>query len=244
MLHGKSDPSKNLVGGYYDVGDAIKFNFPQSFAMTMLSWSVIEYSAKYEAAWELNHIKDVIKWGTDYLLKTFNSSADTINCLVTQSNNKIDHKEGYKVPSVSMVPNFIGGKFVESLSSTSTDVINPGTQEVVSQVHVTTTYSICSKTCLAVMAKYATYSSSTCYVQISRTYSKRHFEVGDHDIDEPMPKLKLISESSRTVGLRKDEDNISGPMGGVTMKSVVEEERDEAHLTVLLNNTEVEPYVM
>ncbi|KAL8109548.1 hypothetical protein AgCh_025604 [Apium graveolens] len=84
---GKSDPSsisKNLVGGYYDAGDAIKFNYPQSFAMTMLSWSVIEYSAKYEAAGELNHIKDLIKWGTDYLLKTFNSTADTIDRLVMQ----------------------------------------------------------------------------------------------------------------------------------------------------------------
>ncbi|KAK1380098.1 Methylmalonate-semialdehyde dehydrogenase (CoA acylating) [Heracleum sosnowskyi] len=36
------------------------------------------------------------------------------------------------------VPNFIGGKFVESQSSTSIDVINPATQEVVSQVPVTT----------------------------------------------------------------------------------------------------------
>ncbi|KAL8109552.1 hypothetical protein AgCh_025604 [Apium graveolens] len=52
--------------------------------MTMLSWSVIEYSAKYEAAGELNHIKDLIKWGTDYLLKTFNSTADTIDRLVMQ----------------------------------------------------------------------------------------------------------------------------------------------------------------
>ena len=87
LQDGKSDPSsisKNLVGGYYDAGDAIKFNFPQSFAMTMLSWSVIEYSAKYEAAGELNHIKDIIKWGTDYLLKTFNSSADTIDRVVMQ----------------------------------------------------------------------------------------------------------------------------------------------------------------
>lgn len=55
---------------------------------------------------------------------------------------------------------------------------------------------------------------------------------------------KFYSESTSTVGLRKNEDNISGPMGGVTMKSVVEKEMDEAHLTVLLNNTEVEPYVM
>ncbi|KAL2558729.1 Endoglucanase 25 [Forsythia ovata] len=84
---GKSDSGiifKDLVGGYYDAGDAIKFNFPQSFAMTMLSWSLIEYIAKYEAARELNHIKEIIKWGTDYFLKTFNSTADSIDRLVMQ----------------------------------------------------------------------------------------------------------------------------------------------------------------
>ncbi|KAK9095735.1 hypothetical protein Sjap_021232 [Stephania japonica] len=86
MRDGLSDNSvnKNLVGGFYDAGDAIKFNFPASFAMTMLSWSVIEYSAKYEAAGELNHAKEVIKWGCDYLLKTFNSSADTIDKIYAQ----------------------------------------------------------------------------------------------------------------------------------------------------------------
>ncbi|KAL4183887.1 hypothetical protein AMTRI_Chr11g157320 [Amborella trichopoda] len=86
MKDGLSDPSarKNLVGGFYDAGDAIKFNFPASFAMTMLSWSVIEYSAKYEAAGELNHVKEIIKWGTDYFLKTFNNSADTIDNIAAQ----------------------------------------------------------------------------------------------------------------------------------------------------------------
>lgn len=84
---GKSDSSsitKDLVGGYYDAGDAIKFHFPASFAMTMLSWSVIEYSAKYEAAGELNHVKELIKWGNDYFLKTFNHSADSISTMVAQ----------------------------------------------------------------------------------------------------------------------------------------------------------------
>ncbi|XP_027108122.1 endoglucanase 25-like [Coffea arabica] len=84
---GKSQSSsaiKNLVGGYYDAGDAIKFNFPASFAMTMLSWSVIEYSAKYEAAGELAHVKEIIKWGTDYFLKCFNSTADTVDRLASQ----------------------------------------------------------------------------------------------------------------------------------------------------------------
>lgn len=98
LQDGKSDDSttfKNLVGGYYDAGDAIKFNFPQSFALTMLSWSVIEYPAKYEAAGELNHVKDIIKWGTDYLLKTFNSSADTIDRIVAQVN--LIHLHWFKI---------------------------------------------------------------------------------------------------------------------------------------------------
>lgn len=87
MKDGLSDSAvrRNLVGGFYDAGDAIKFNFPASFAMTMLSWSVIEYSAKYEAAGELAHVKELIKWGADYLLKTFNSSADTIDRIAAQA---------------------------------------------------------------------------------------------------------------------------------------------------------------
>lgn len=92
MQDGKGEPGefyKDLVGGYYDAGDAIKFNFPMSYAMTLLSWSVIEYSAKYEAAGELNHVKEVIKWGTDYFLKTFNRSADTIYVMVEQVKHKI-----------------------------------------------------------------------------------------------------------------------------------------------------------
>ena len=52
----------------------------------------------------------------------------------------------------------------------------------------------------------------------------------------------FFTESSRTAGLDKDE-NFSGPVGGVTMKSVAEKERDEAHLTVVLNNIEVEAYI-
>ncbi|KAF8117813.1 hypothetical protein N665_0008s0155 [Sinapis alba] len=84
---------KDLVGGYYDAGDAIKFNFPMSYAMTMLSWSVIEYSAKYKSAGELDHVKELIKWGADYFLKTFNSSSDTIDVMVEQvgSGHDDDH---------------------------------------------------------------------------------------------------------------------------------------------------------
>lgn len=79
-----------LVGGYYDAGDNTKFHFPMAFAMTMLSWSVIEYRQKYEAIGEYQHTRDLIRWGTDYLLLTFNSSAskiDKIYCQVGGSRN-------------------------------------------------------------------------------------------------------------------------------------------------------------
>ncbi|GLT47728.1 hypothetical protein SLA2020_213960 [Shorea laevis] len=73
-----------LVGGYYDAGDNTKFHFPMSFAMTMLSWSVIEYDQKYRSNGEYDHIRELIKWGTDYLLLTFNSSATKIDRIYSQ----------------------------------------------------------------------------------------------------------------------------------------------------------------
>ncbi|XP_008813788.1 endoglucanase 12-like [Phoenix dactylifera] len=78
------DIEGGLVGGYYDAGDNIKFHFPMAYSMTLLSWSVIEYSHKYKAIGEYNHIRELIKWGTDYLLKTFNSSATTIDKIYSQ----------------------------------------------------------------------------------------------------------------------------------------------------------------
>ncbi|CAI9090772.1 OLC1v1025610C2 [Oldenlandia corymbosa var. corymbosa] len=79
-----TDVKGGLVGGYYDAGDNIKFHFPMSFAMTMLSWSVIEYEHKYRTIDEYNHVRELIKWGTDYLLLTFNSSATDINKVYSQ----------------------------------------------------------------------------------------------------------------------------------------------------------------
>ncbi|KAK3189153.1 hypothetical protein Dsin_028714 [Dipteronia sinensis] len=73
-----TDVTEGLVGGYYDAGDNAKFHFPMSYAMTMLSWSLIEYNHKYKAIGEYDHLRELIKWGTDYLLLTFNSSATKI----------------------------------------------------------------------------------------------------------------------------------------------------------------------
>ncbi|KAG4906844.1 hypothetical protein AAZX31_20G054000 [Glycine max] len=79
-----TDVKGGLVGGYYDAGDNTKFHFPMAFAMTMLSWSVLEYKQKYMAINEYAHTRELIKWGTDYLLLTFNNSATKIDKIYGQ----------------------------------------------------------------------------------------------------------------------------------------------------------------
>ena len=54
---------------------------------------------------------------------------------------------------------------------------------------------------------------------------------------------EFVRQSCTTAGLRQDEEKVSGPLSSVTMKTVEEKERDEAHLHVLFNNAEVEPYI-
>lgn len=63
----------DLVGGYYDAGDHVKFGLPMAFTVTMLSWGVIEYGKEMASAGELEHALEAIKWGTDYFIKAHTS---------------------------------------------------------------------------------------------------------------------------------------------------------------------------
>lgn len=63
----------DLVGGYYDAGDHVKFGLPMAFTITMLSWGAIEYRQQIEEAGELEHTLEAIKWGTDYFIKAHTS---------------------------------------------------------------------------------------------------------------------------------------------------------------------------
>lgn len=57
----------DLVGGYYDAGDNVKFNFPMAWSTTMLAWSVSEFGRRMGP--DLPHALDAIRWATDYFLK-------------------------------------------------------------------------------------------------------------------------------------------------------------------------------
>ncbi|XP_009601304.1 endoglucanase 6 [Nicotiana tomentosiformis] len=68
LLDGKAS-GVDLVGGYYDAGDNVKFGLPMAFTVTMMSWSIIEYGKQMGESGELSNAIDAVKWGTDYLLK-------------------------------------------------------------------------------------------------------------------------------------------------------------------------------
>ncbi|KAH8517309.1 hypothetical protein H0E87_005307 [Populus deltoides] len=76
----------DLVGGYYDAGDNVKFGFPMAFTTTMLSWSVLEFGGLMKG--ELQNAREAIRWATDYLLKA-TAHTDTIYVQVGNANK--DH---------------------------------------------------------------------------------------------------------------------------------------------------------
>ncbi|GAV61003.1 Glyco_hydro_9 domain-containing protein/CBM49 domain-containing protein [Cephalotus follicularis] len=59
----------NLVGGYYDAGDHVKFGLPMAFSVTMVAWGAIEYRKEITELDQMGHTLWTIKWGTDYFMK-------------------------------------------------------------------------------------------------------------------------------------------------------------------------------
>nr|XP_027187103.1 endoglucanase 8-like [Cicer arietinum] len=85
-LHDGSDIQINMVGGYYDAGDNVKFHFPMAFTTTMLAWSVIEFGDFMDS--DLQHAYEAIRWGTDYFL----NATKVPNMIVAQVGDPIsDH---------------------------------------------------------------------------------------------------------------------------------------------------------
>ncbi|ERN05046.1 endoglucanase 20 [Amborella trichopoda] len=63
----------NLVGGYYDAGDNVKFGWPMSFTVSLLSWAAVDYKSQISTAKQLGYLQAAISWGADFLLKAHTS---------------------------------------------------------------------------------------------------------------------------------------------------------------------------
>ncbi|KAK2998376.1 hypothetical protein RJ639_023137 [Escallonia herrerae] len=59
----------DLVGGYYDAGDHVKFGLPMAFTVTMLSWGAIDFRKEMVGLNQMGDTLEAIKWGTDYFIK-------------------------------------------------------------------------------------------------------------------------------------------------------------------------------
>lgn len=49
--------------------DYVKYSFPIATSMTMLAWSLVEFSGGYAAAGSLNTATSQLRWGADYLMR-------------------------------------------------------------------------------------------------------------------------------------------------------------------------------
>ncbi|XP_021284950.1 endoglucanase-like [Herrania umbratica] len=79
----------NLVGGYYDAGDNVKFGWPMAFTVTLLSWAAVEFRQEISSANQLNHLRSAIRWGSDFILRAHTSPTT----LYTQvGNGDADHQ--------------------------------------------------------------------------------------------------------------------------------------------------------
>ncbi|KAH9308984.1 hypothetical protein KI387_036895, partial [Taxus chinensis] len=78
----------DLSGGYYDAGDNVKFVWPMSFTVTMLSWAAVHYTPQLSQENQLDNLKEAIRWGTDFIIKA-HTSPTTLWTQVGDGNN--DH---------------------------------------------------------------------------------------------------------------------------------------------------------
>ncbi|XP_030453886.2 endoglucanase 1-like [Syzygium oleosum] len=88
---GLSDGSSyhvDLVGGYYDAGDNVKFGLPMAFTTTLLAWSVIEFGSSMPS--QIENARAAVRWSADYLLKAATATPGTLYVQVGDANN--DHK--------------------------------------------------------------------------------------------------------------------------------------------------------
>ncbi|KAK8568606.1 hypothetical protein V6N13_106509 [Hibiscus sabdariffa] len=99
-LEDGKEANVDLVGGYYDAGDNVKFGLPMAFTITTLSWSAIAYKDELQSAGELENVYAAIRWGTDYFLKC----ASRKNKLFVQVGDPIKDHECWVRPENMTTP--------------------------------------------------------------------------------------------------------------------------------------------
>ncbi|KAK9663807.1 hypothetical protein RND81_14G000100 [Saponaria officinalis] len=59
----------DLVGGYHDAGDHVKFGLPMAYSVTLLAWAAVDFKGELVSANQMDYTLQAIRWGTDYFIK-------------------------------------------------------------------------------------------------------------------------------------------------------------------------------
>lgn len=87
------DHNVDLTGGYFDAGDYMKFNFPMAFTLTTISWSMIRYTEAYNETKQLFIATDMIKHGTEYLMRSWSDDGTNQMLFGQVGLGDIDHEK-------------------------------------------------------------------------------------------------------------------------------------------------------
>ncbi|XP_052791940.1 uncharacterized protein LOC128226088 [Mya arenaria] len=81
--------NEDLVGGWYDAGDLVKFGLPMASSTTVLIWGYLRFQEAYVMAGQDAYMRDCIRWPLDYFLKLWDDENQRFYAQV--GNGDIDH---------------------------------------------------------------------------------------------------------------------------------------------------------
>lgn len=65
---GDATMNDEILGGWYDAGDHVKFNLPMAYTAAMLGWALYEYGDGMEASGQRMHLERNLEFALDYLV--------------------------------------------------------------------------------------------------------------------------------------------------------------------------------
>jgi len=83
----------DLAGGFHDAGDTVKFGLPQTYAASMIGWSMYEFPAAYQDTSTWNHAMEEMYQFTNYFLEStfLNSSGQVVAFAYQVGTGSVDH---------------------------------------------------------------------------------------------------------------------------------------------------------
>lgn len=92
ILDPDGDGKFDMTGGYHDAGDHVKFNLTIGYAMSCLAMSDYLNDGVYKKAGCMDHFAEVLKRGSDYLMKTTVLNANgSVEAICYQVADASDH---------------------------------------------------------------------------------------------------------------------------------------------------------